>query len=196
MDTGGGVGVASVVDPREPALPDPRRWARGRVRAFHFRDRTRHRIDRPAGDANPYEAWVFAVCVLSGAATLTRLAQPSSLDALVAPWLRVAWAGLMTVGGVFALLGLYWPGSPLTGVYVKRAGILAQTGALLAYGLALLAIGRPGVVVALVMLGLAGAGIVRTRQITRAAAAFADQLRQLERFSNGADGRAGNGADG
>lgn len=159
----------------------PSSWLRRRWAAFRARDRTRHRVDRPAGEANSYEAWVFAVCVLAGAATLTKLAQPSSLDAAVAPWLRVLWAVSMTVGGGAALAGLWWPGNPFTGVYVKRAGILAMTGPLLAYGVALLTLGRPGVVVGLVLLGLAGAGIHRVRQISRAAARQASRLRELQR---------------
>lgn len=157
-----------------------RRYLRGRLGAFTGRDRTRHRIDRPAGPANPYEAWVFAVSVVVGVATLVRLAQPTSLDSTINPWLRVSWALLMGCGGSLALAGLYWPGNPFTGVYIKRAGILAMAGALLTYGAALLTLGRPGLVVALVLLALAGASIARAIQITRAAATMARRLRQLE----------------
>lgn len=167
-------------------MPHPRRWARGHVLAFRGRDRDQHRIDRPAGPANPYEGWVFAVSVVVGCATLVRLAQPASLDAVTSPALRWVWAVLMTAGGAAAFAGLYWPGNPFMGVYVKRAGIIAMAGALLAYGVAILALGRSGIVVGLVLLALAAASVQRTVQITRDVAAARARLRELAEGGEGA----------
>lgn len=160
------------------------RWGRGRALAFLGRDRTRHRIDRPAGPANPYEAWIFAACILSGLATLARIARPSAIEEAVPPAFRLAWAGLLTAGAGAALLGLYWPGNPFTGVYLKRAGIIALAGALLAYGAALFTLGHAGVVSSLLTLGLGCASLVRVQQITVSAATTAERLRELEAFTD------------
>jgi hypothetical protein len=162
------------------ATRGPRVRLRRRLAAVYSAHLDRPRIDRPLGPANPYEAWVFVVCFLAGAATLVGAALPSSLDDAVTSGFRWLWAALLAAGAAAALAGLYWPGDQFTAMYVKRAGILALAGALLAYGVALFALGRSGVVVGLETVGLAVASLHRVRQITIAAARARQSAVQLE----------------
>lgn len=110
---------------------------------------------------------MFAACVLQGFAVLVGAARPTSIEQAVPLALRVVWAGLLLVGGVAVLIGLYWPGSPLTGVEIKRPGLVAVGGAALAYGVALVPFGAAGMVVAIANMSFAIACAVRVRQVTR-----------------------------
>jgi hypothetical protein len=63
---------------------------------------------------------------------------------------------------------LYWPGQPVTAIYVKRAGIVGLAGTFMTYGVALLTVTGPsGVVVGIELLGLSVACLVRAIQISR-----------------------------
>jgi hypothetical protein len=123
--------------------------------------------ERPTGEPNPFEAYMFAACVVQGAALLTGAARPTSIEQALPLQLRVVWATLLLLGGVAVLVGLYWPGSPMTGVEIKRPGLVAVGGAALAYGLALLPFGAAGMVVAIANVSFALACAVRVWQVTR-----------------------------
>lgn len=110
---------------------------------------------------------MFAACVVQGTALLTGAARPTSIEQALPMALRVVWATLLLLGGVAVLLGLYWPGSPMTGIEIKRPGLVAAGGAALAYGLALLPFGAAGMVVAITNVSFALACAVRVWQVTR-----------------------------
>jgi hypothetical protein len=122
---------------------------------------------RPAGPANPFETLVLAACATSGWAVLSHTAQPTSLQALLPPWLRVAWGALLLVGGLLTVFGLYWP-DHFTGIEIKRVGLVAAAAATLAYGTALLTIGPVGFVAATGNIATGIACIVRVVQVSRA----------------------------
>jgi hypothetical protein len=122
---------------------------------------------RPVGEPNPFEAYMFAACVAQGAVVLLGAARPTSIELALPTLLRVLWAVLLLVGGVAVLTGLYWPGSPLTGVEIKRPGLVAVGGAALAYGVALLPFGAAGMVVAIANVSFSLACAVRVWQVTR-----------------------------
>lgn len=134
---------------------------------FALRRRWAARPPRPAGDPNPFEAYLFVACVLQGFAVLVGAARPTSMEMALPLLFRVVWAGLLLVGGIAVLTGLYWPGSPLTGVEIKRPGLVAVGGAALAYGVALIPFGATGLVVAIANVAFALACAVRVRQVTR-----------------------------
>ena len=122
---------------------------------------------RPAGPPNPFEAFLLAVCAVQGWAVLTNTAQPPSVQALLPPWLRTVWGVLLLTGGVLSVSGLYWT-DPFTGVEIKRVGLVAAAGGTLAYGVALLTVGSPGLLASATNFGFAAACIVRTWQVSRA----------------------------
>lgn len=130
--------------------------------------------ERPIGPPNPFEAYLLIACLIQGLAVLTRQAKPTSIEGALSPFLLLLWAALLTLGGVLALAGLFWPGDPFTGVEVKRVGLVAVGFGTLAYGVALTTLGAPGIVVALSNLGFAAACAVRCWQIGR-------RLRELRR---------------
>lgn len=143
--------------------------------------RLRPRPARPTGDPNPFEAYMFAACIVQGAAVLVGAARPTSIEQALPVALRVLWAGLLFVGGVAVLLGLYWPGSPLTGIEIKRPGLVAVGGAALAYGVALIPFGPAGMVVAIANVSFAMACAVRVGQVTRRVRGVRERLADARR---------------
>jgi hypothetical protein len=137
------------------------------------------------GDPNPFEAYMFAACVLQGFAVLVGAARPTSIEQAVPLALRVVWAGLLLIGGAAVLAGLYWPGNPLTGVEIKRPGLVAVGGATLAYGVALVPFGAAGMVVAIANVSFAIACAVRVRQVTRRVRAVRSHLVDARRRLRG-----------
>jgi hypothetical protein len=149
-----------VTEPRLSRLYQIRRLAAFRAAASQKRQ-------RPAGPANPFEVYLLGACIVQGYAVLTRVAQPHSLQDLLPPWLRLMWGALLLIGGVLSVGGLYWI-DPLTGIEVKRVGLVAAGGGTLAYGIALLAFGPQGFVAAATCIAFSIACVVRVRQVTRA----------------------------
>lgn len=129
--------------------------------------RERERPPRPAGDPNPFEAYLLAVCALQGWSVLMGAASPRALYAVLTPGLRVAWGVVLVVGGIASIVGLYWPRNPTTGIEIKRVGLVATGTASLAYGVALLLFGPQGYVAALLSLAFALACATRVIQVTR-----------------------------
>lgn len=123
---------------------------------------------RPAGPANPFEAFLLAVIALQGFLVLAGLSKPASIVSLLPNTFRIIWALLMLVGGVTSLAGLYWPGTPFTGCEVKRVGLIASGFGALAYGVALLSLGSSAWVAASTSFFFASACVVRHWQVGRA----------------------------
>jgi hypothetical protein len=149
-----------VTEPRLSRLYQIRRLAAFRAAASQKRQ-------RPAGPANPFEVYLLAACIVQGYAVLTKVAQPHSLQDLLPPWLRLMWGALLLIGGVLSVGGLYWI-DPLTGIEVKRVGLVAAGGGTLAYGIALILFGPPGFVGAATCIAFSLACAVRIWQVTRA----------------------------
>jgi hypothetical protein len=128
---------------------------------------TPKRRNRPTGDPNPFEAFLLGVCAIQGWSVLAGTSTPTALQASLGPTLRFAWAFLLLAGGIAAVAGLYWPGNVITGVEIKRVGIVATGLATLAYGVALLLLGPVGLNVALLNFAFSTACFTRTVQVTR-----------------------------
>jgi hypothetical protein len=146
--------------------PTPAR--RGLFASIYEAHRMGPRLDRPTGAVNPYEEWVFWASALAGILSLTPIATPVSLDEAAWPGFQLSWGIIHTAAAAAALTGLYWPGQPVTAIYVKRAGIVGLAGTFMAYAVALLTVTGPtGVVVGIELLGLSVACLVRAIQISR-----------------------------
>lgn len=140
------------------------------------------RVDRPAGPANPFEAWCFGVSILAGVLATTPYATPVSLDYATWSGFQVVWGSIHAIAATTALFGLYWPGNPITGIYVKRAGMVGLGGTLAAYSVALLTVaGAAGVVVGIELVGLSVACFVRSWQVTWIARRTIARAKDLER---------------
>lgn len=122
---------------------------------------------RPAGPVNPFEVWLLTACVIQGLVVLTHTARPPSVQALLPPWLRLLWGVLLLVGGVLSVAGLYWP-DPFTGIEIKRVGLVLAAAGVLAYGVALLAVGPNGYLAAATNIAFAFACAVRVYQVSQA----------------------------
>jgi hypothetical protein len=147
-----------------PAHPE-RPGILGSIVAAH---RISAKLDRPTGVVNPFEEWVFWASLLAGTLSLTPIATPVSLDEAAWPGFQVTWGIIHVTSAAAALTGLYWPGQPVTAIYVKRAGILGLAGTFMAYAVALLTVTGPtGVVVGIELAGLSVSCLVRAVQISR-----------------------------
>jgi predicted MFS family arabinose efflux permease len=156
------------------------------MRAAEWLHRPRRHLDRPAGPPNPFESFLLGVCVVQGAAAVIGFSQPAAFEGSFPPWVHRAWGVILLLGGVAAVVGLYWPGDPVDGVLIKRVGLVALAGVTIAYGIAGLATPTRLFVGATFNLAFGIACIIRIRQVTAAISALRRQLRGLrEEWKNG-----------
>lgn len=123
--------------------------------------------DRPTGEANPFEVYLLVACVLVGFLIFGAEARPQSITSLLPPLLRIVWAIMLCVGGALALIGLYWPGDPFTGVEIKRIGLYSVGIGALAWGTAAAFYGPIGRPTAISNIAFALACATRLVQISR-----------------------------
>jgi hypothetical protein len=116
---------------------------------------------------------------VQGIAVVSGYARPLSLENTLTPTLRVLWGSLLTLGGVAAVAGLYWPWDPVDGVLVKRVGLIGLALATLAYGIAALALGPIGFLQSAYAFSYAIACLVRAWQVTVALAAFREHVKDM-----------------
>lgn len=145
------------------------------------------RINRPSGPINPFELFLLAICAVQGWAILSHTAQPPSLLALLPPALRFLEGFLLLAGGVLSVSGLTWL-NPLTGIEIKRIGLVAAGGATLAYGIAILIVNpAAGFLPAVTNIAFALACAVRIRQVSQALTAARGRIHSM-RPPGGGDG--------
>jgi hypothetical protein len=136
-------------------------------------------------DRNPFEAFLLLAAAVQGAAALLRIAQPTSIAQALPPSLRVIWAILLLIGGLFTLTGLGWPGDPFTAVEIKRVGLIAAGSGAVVYGMAASLLGAPGVAVSVYNLAFAAACYWRTVQLTIRLRAVRQVLTAVRHLGNG-----------
>jgi hypothetical protein len=130
---------------------------------------TRYRSrPRLTGPPNPFQTVIQFAAALTGAVYLFGLRTPDSLSQTLPRCSLVIWEVLLFAGGVLALLGQYWPGRPFAGVAIKRAGLFAIAGGLLAYALAAWSVfGTRVLWLTIWNVFIAWACLVRVWQVTR-----------------------------
>lgn len=136
--------------------------------AFHPSGRL-ERMDRITGYPNPFETYLLIASLAQGIVLALGLGRSPALEVALGAlgWLRWIWAGLLGIGGLAALTGLYWPGDPFTAVETKRVGLVMTGFGGLIYAVALGLIGERGLVASLSAFALAVACFVRAYQVTR-----------------------------
>jgi hypothetical membrane protein len=82
--------------------------------------------------------YLLALCVLSGVTLLFGRPAAGSLEAALDRQIVVGWALLLTLGAVFALVGIFWPGDVRTGLVTKRLGYAGLTFAATIYALVII----------------------------------------------------------
>lgn len=117
-------------------------------------------------EINPFEAYLLLAAEIQGVTVLLGLAQPGSVRQALPALAVYAWAAILAFGGGAALVGLFWPGDPFTGVEIKRVGLVACGGGSLVYALSAAILGPPGLAVAIYNALFAFACIVRARQVS------------------------------
>ncbi len=79
----------------------------------------------------PYELCFMLVSILIGVGYLTTVPAPTSVVALMPTWVVGVWSTTLVVSGVLVIVGCLWHGQFVVGLGLERAGLSAQTGALL-----------------------------------------------------------------
>jgi hypothetical protein len=116
---------------------------------------------------NPFELGILAIGAINGMAVLCGAASPTSIRLQLSPAFLQLWAVMLLAGSLVALTGLLWRGDWVTGVEIKRPGLIVFSAACLAYGYAALRLGGPGLAVATVNGGFALIAWWRVAQVTR-----------------------------
>lgn len=128
----------------------------------------------PPVSRNPDTIFVLALLLVSGVGILAAGVEPESVNALVAPWMALTWAILLTVGAGVTLLGVLWR-SPTDGLLIETVGRVVLAPAAAAYAVAVVvAAGVGAATVAGLLVALAASSAWRVRQIRA-------QLRHMRR---------------
>lgn len=78
--------------------------------------------------------YLLVVAVMSGTGFLFGTPTAGSIESELPPLARYVWGAMLTVGSACALIGMFWPGDPRTGLLVKRFGFVCLVFAALIYG--------------------------------------------------------------
>jgi hypothetical protein len=79
----------------------------------------------------PYELCFMLVSILIGVGYLTTVPAPTSVVALMPAWVVLLWSTTLAVSGLLVMVGCLWHGHQVVALGLERAGLSAQTGALL-----------------------------------------------------------------
>lgn len=126
-------------------------------------------VDRVAGYPNPFEAYLLVASVAQGVVVAVGHGRSQAAEAALGAlgWMHWVWAALMTVGGLVALVGLYWPADPFTAVEIKRIGLIMTGFGASIYAVALWSLGGRGLLAGVSAVALTVACAVRAIQVTR-----------------------------
>ncbi len=117
---------------------------------------------------HPFQTYLLALCLLSGAPLLVGKAPAESVEASVPVWLAAAW-GLMLFGGAaVALIGSYWRGGYANALTLERIGLSTAGAPALVYAVLLVSIsGVSKLTAALILAGFGLSCLRRSRDIGR-----------------------------
>lgn len=115
---------------------------------------------------DPAEPFLLGIASLQGYLSLTGIARPESLIAVLDPQWRNLWASFLLFGGLIALLGINWKGEATTGLEFRRVGLCGCMTSSLTYGVVLACVGPKGYLAATLQLGFVLVCLIRTGQIT------------------------------
>lgn len=122
----------------------------------------------------PFEVLIILLCILTGLPmALGVLPQPNSLIATLPSWTIKCWGGLLSVGGITALIGLIMSHLIarrrfVEGMYLEAGGLLVIGSGALVFGLCIVvAVGWPAVFSISVYCIMAAACFFRYRTIRR-----------------------------
>jgi hypothetical protein len=82
---------------------------------------------------HPFEIWLLGACALSGTFQLISGARPGSLAAQLSPVAQIAWCGLLGLGGIVALTGIFWRGEVKVALELESIGLTSVTIACVVY---------------------------------------------------------------
>lgn len=81
----------------------------------------------PKGGRSPFQVYLLSLITISGIALVSGLSTNRVTESMGSPY-NYFWGGFLFMGGLFSLLGIYWPRNPFTGLLIERAGLVALGG--------------------------------------------------------------------
>lgn len=124
---------------------------------------------------HPFQIWLLAAAVFSGAQTLIQGDRaPATLEQLIPSWSIYTWAALLLVAGVLGIPAGWWR-DRITGLLMERIALASLAVSTLVYASILLSVaGKPGTVSACFQLSVGIACVWRILHVGR-------ELRGLKR---------------
>lgn len=109
-------------------------------------------IDPLHAGRHPFQIYMLALCVVSGAPYLFGYATAEAVEKQLPVFLALAWGLMLFFGAAIALVGSYWKGSIANALTMERVGLSSTGGAAVVYGLCI--VGTRSLFAPLFMVGL------------------------------------------
>jgi hypothetical protein len=117
---------------------------------------------------NPFQVYLLCLAILSGGLLAFGVTTSGSIEDSLPTFYATSWGLMLVFGSAAALAGMFWPGDPMTGLVVKRSGLVAVGIAATVYVVVLvLFFGMRASLAAGVTLGFAYACFWQVHQINR-----------------------------
>lgn len=117
---------------------------------------------------HPAQVFLISLCLLTSLPTLLgQVPAPSSINAVLPHWMRIAWSAYLCVGSLIVLIGMFWS-KRVTGMIVEQSGLVAVAGGSFLYALAILitvGFARGGGITVGLLLGFTATLVFRWYQI-------------------------------
>jgi hypothetical protein len=115
---------------------------------------------------HPFQAYLLALCVISGLPILIGQVGASTIEESVPYWLAFSWGLALFLGAAAGLLGTYWPGDYTNGLTVEQIGLAVVGSAALVYGIIIVITGGvPRFIPAAITVGFGLSCLRRARDI-------------------------------
>jgi hypothetical protein len=135
-------------------------------------------VDPLEASRHPFEVYMLVLAAISGAPLLFGKPNSGSIEETLPPLLVTAWGGMLVVGSLLALLGLYWRGRSSTALLMERAGLVGVGGAAVVYAAALTTAGWRGAFAGCLTAGFGLACFAQAHRISQRIRAVIRQMNE------------------
>lgn len=123
-------------------------------------------VDLPSS-RHPFELFTMALCAFVGLPLLAGDARPGSINELLPDWAADIWGGMLVLGAITALVGIFWR-NRVTGIVLEQVGLMAVGLGTLFYGVGVgLSVGQDGIYAMIFVFGFGTSCIWRYFQLAR-----------------------------
>ncbi len=139
-------------------------------------------VDPLEASRHPFETYLLVLATVSGVPLLFGQSNSDGIEQALPTLLVHAWGGMLAVGSLLALIGLYWRGHSATGLLLERTGLIGVGGAAIIYTTAiLLHVGLGGLFSGCIIGGFGLACFAQARRISQRIRAVLAQIEEIRR---------------